>query len=601
MGRYRALRFLCQESGCALYHNVIKNRTRRRSPADMVFKLTLYGSLLIGILGFFYKVVTWFRCRVGDEARAVSTGERFRAAARGLGATIFSGLIFRLIRIAVLDIVFQRRIYRESGIRWLMHMSITYGFLGLLLLHALERFTLQKLFSEYYSTLDPFFTLRNVFGALMVLGLVLAVYRRLSDRVMRLTTRGTDVYALLILGVIGVSGFFLEAVKMVSYVRYEEMVQDYGSLADQAETEALRAYWAREYGVVFPGPPVPSEAGTLKKGEELHILNCAVCHAPPAGAFISQGLSRAIAPVALALTRARADRILWYVHFLACFLGLALLPFSKFFHILTSPLILLINGVLDRTRTNPANIATVRAIELDACTHCATCTQHCSVLPIYRMIPNPTILPSEKLGAYRSIVHRAETEPAVLAGFQEGASICTGCYRGTIYCPVGIVAQELWFCMGEDLAHRGCADLFNATRDRFVARFDWERKTPLTPLTPQGKTFQGLVGHSWQGNTFSGCYTCMTCTNACPVVRSFPNPIPELGLLPHQIMYSLKFGLPDQTLGARMVWDCLGCYQCQEGCPQGVRVADILFELKSMAFQQTKGRTPVSGLPGGPA
>ena len=90
----------------------------------MVFKLALYLSLLIGILGFFYKIVTWFRCRIGDEARAFSTGERIRAAVRGLGATIFSSRIFRLIQIAVLDIVFQRRIYRESGIRCVLRAVI---------------------------------------------------------------------------------------------------------------------------------------------------------------------------------------------------------------------------------------------------------------------------------------------------------------------------------------------------------------------------------------------------------------------------------------------------------------------------------------------
>jgi heterodisulfide reductase subunit C len=54
-------------------------------------------------------------------------------------------------------------------------------------------------------------------------------------------------------------------------------------------------------------------------------------------------------------------------------------------------------------------------------------------------------------------------------------------------------------------------------------------------------------------------------------------------------------------LGARMVWDCLGCYQCQENCPQGVRVTDILFELKNMAFQQVKARPLETGLSGGPS
>lgn len=86
----------------------------------------------------------------------------------------------------------------------------------------------------------------------------------------------------------------------------------------------------------------------------------------------------------------------------------------------------------------------------------------------------------------------------------------------------------------------------------------------------------------------------MTCSNACPVVTSYQYPKEKLGLLPHQIMYSLKFGIQDNVLGAGMVWDCLGCYNCQQNCPQGVRVTDIFFELKNRAFQKT--RNDVVGL-----
>ena len=63
-------------------------------------------------------------------------------------------------------------------------------------MHALDQYVTKKLFSEYASTLNPFLFLRNLFGAMVLLGLVLALWRRISDRVMRLTTRGGDIYAL---------------------------------------------------------------------------------------------------------------------------------------------------------------------------------------------------------------------------------------------------------------------------------------------------------------------------------------------------------------------------------------------------------------------
>jgi nitrate reductase gamma subunit len=73
----------------------------------------------------------------------------------------------------------------------------------------------------------------------MMLGIGFAAYRRLSDRVMRLTTGGKDIYALAVLGIIALSGFFLEATKIVSHERYQEMVRDYGSLASEEESRAL--------------------------------------------------------------------------------------------------------------------------------------------------------------------------------------------------------------------------------------------------------------------------------------------------------------------------------------------------------------------------
>ena len=39
------------------------------------------------------------------------------------------------------------------------------------------------------------------------------------------------------------------------------------------------------------------------------------------------------------------------------------------------------------------------------------------------------------------------------------------------------------------------------------------------------------------------------------------------------------------------------CYQCQEACPQGVHITDILYELKNMAVRRIKRKTqrPLTG------
>ena len=90
---------------------------------------------------------------------------------------------------------------------------------------------------------------------------------------------------------------------------------------------------------------------------------------------------------------------------------------------------------------------------------------------------------------------------------------------------------------------------------------------------------------SSQASTFKDCFGCQTCTNVCPVVSNYENPKETLGLLPHQIMYSLGLGLKDLALGSNMLWDCVTCYQCQEQCPQGVKITEVLFELKNLAVE----------------
>ena len=554
----------------------------------MFFKISLYSALILFGIGTCIKVMMWFRKSTGDPSERISAGKRFSEAVKGIFSTFFSLKLFRLIKIWFLEVLLQKQIGREGFVRWFMHFCIAYGFIFLLLMHALDRYVSQKLFAEYQATLNPFLFLRNLFGVMMLVGLGIAVYRRIFNRIMRLTTRGVDIYALIVLALIALSGFSLEATKIVSHQRYEEMVTEFSSISDEQETKALKAYWSKEYAVVFPTLP-SRDAASLIKGQEVHVLNCASCHSRPTAAFVSYGLAKAISPSALVLSQKSVREFLLYFHFLVCFVGLALLPFTKFFHILISPLSLLINGVMDRTKASPANIATVRSIELDACMHCATCSIHCSVGPIYQDISNINIFPSEKLSALNSLVSRNGAPSSALPTIRLGDSICTRCYRCTIVCPAGIILQDQWINLDKDLARLGSLEPFIQLRDAVKSKFDSDRKKVIIPLSASGKKFMQGVGLSSQGSTFKNCFACMTCSNACPVVVNFQYPRENLGLMPHQIMYSLKFGIQDNVLGAGMVWDCLGCYNCQQNCPQGVRVTDILFELKNIAFQHAGG------------
>jgi len=554
----------------------------------MFFSVTLYLALLVCGIGLLYKVVSWFRHRIGKEASSISAGERLVSAAKGVLAAVLSPRIGILIKVFILDVLLQRRVFKESRLRWAMHMCIYGGFMLLLFMHALDTFVSMKLFSEYHATLNPFLFLRNLFGAMVVIGVLIAIYRRMAVKRMRITSGGMDVYAIVILAVILVSGFLLEGAKIVSHKVFQDMVDEWAFLDDE-ELASLQAYWAKEFSVVFPERPDWTDEAVLEQGRELHEISCADCHSKPQWAFVSYGTAKLITPVAVKLTDADAAAGLWYIHILACFLGLAYLPFSKFLHIFASPVSLLVNAVMKEGKPAEANVVTRRAMELDACTHCGACSEHCSVGVIYEQFLNRTILPSEKLIALRSLASGKSLGDKELQTIQEGSFICTNCYRCTQVCPVGINLQDLWITIKEDLAVLGYPEPVVWAADAVEARYGSKPLETGLLSPPAGIELQKELGVSLQADTFSRCFECQTCTNVCPVVNNFENPKATLGLLPHQIMHSLGLGLKEHAMGNRMIWDCVTCYQCQEQCPQGVQVADVLYELRNMSYRHLKG------------
>ena len=136
----------------------------------MVFLTLLYISLAIFGLGLLYKFSTWFTRTIGSTGQDITASERASAAAKGIAGVIFSAKILTLCKVFILDVLLQVRILKEDFTRWLMHMLIYGGFMLLLLMHALEDFVSEVIFAEYYSTLNPFFFLRDLFGIMVLVG-----------------------------------------------------------------------------------------------------------------------------------------------------------------------------------------------------------------------------------------------------------------------------------------------------------------------------------------------------------------------------------------------------------------------------------------------
>ncbi|MEW6670447.1 MAG: 4Fe-4S dicluster domain-containing protein [Thermodesulfobacteriota bacterium] len=581
----------------------------------MFFDISLYIALTIFTIGLLYKVSTWFRCSLLPTTAEISPGKRVAAAAKGIVLTVFSLKILTLLKVLVLEILLQVRTLKESRLRWWMHTLIYGGFMLLLLMHALEKTVSKTLFSHYYSTLNPFIFLRDFFGLMVLAGLGLAIYRRLFMKIPRLKTSPMDHYAVIILAVIMVSGFLLEGAKITSYTRYQEMVEVYADAGSEEELKALESLWIKEYGMVSTGLKGPFEENVLEKGRELNE-SCIACHSRPQWAFMGYGVAKAIAPAATALDKAGLPTFLWYIHFLACFIGLAYLPFSKMFHIIVGPLSLMANAVMDPETSDPHNITTRQIMELDACTHCGSCTTRCSVGIVFEEIPNVNILPSEKIAAIKNLASGRNISRQDIRSIQEGLYLCTNCLRCTGVCPVGINLQHLWLSAREALLQKGCPELMilsplslyrglmqsaigpqryqqpiDAAKKLISDEYQTDIQDNTINTSHRDDTLKHRLRLSHQSSTFSFCYNCKTCTSACPVVHNYERPRDALGLVPHQIMHATALGLGDLIFSSKMLWACLGCYRCQDQCPQGVHVTDVFYELKNIAIKKIKDQT----------
>ncbi|MBW2340050.1 MAG: 4Fe-4S dicluster domain-containing protein [Deltaproteobacteria bacterium] len=577
----------------------------------MFFSIALYIALAIFVGGLIYKIGTWFSLKIATQAQTISPSQRLLAAVKGIVLTILSAKILTLIKVFFLDIILQRKVFQESRFRWLIHILIYGGFMFLVLMHALDPIITVGIFPDYAPTLNPFLFLRDLFGVLVIVGVILAVYRRYILKAPRLTTTTMDTYALIILAVIIVSGIILEGTKITSYTRYQEMVNDYAGLEEgEDDYQALTAFWVKEFSMISPDITAPFDSSLIEEGREIHEMSCAGCHSKPQWGFGGFLVAKATKGISLPIDRAHIPSVLWYIHFLACFIGLAYLPFSKFLHIITSPLSLLANSVMSKRTSYPVNIATRQALEFDACMHCGQCTGRCSVGIMSEALQNVNILPSEKIPSLKKVSSGKEMAEGEFRTILEGAYVCTNCHRCTDVCPAGINLEDLWFNMREEMFQRNYPLFFalsplsfyrglmretmpdsdyerplDQAREAIIASYDlMKSQDRAITLNPADQDLRSGLLLSDQANTFQMCFGCQTCTNVCPVVANYENPKEVLGMLPHEIMYAAGLGIKDLAFGSRMLWDCTTCYQCQEQCPQGVRVTEVLYELKNLAI-----------------
>ena len=129
----------------------------------------------------------------------------------------FKDGVWVFVKTLILDVLLLRRTLRRSPVRWVMHMTIFYGFLTLaamsgfaLFMDIIEHFNLFGLAHE--AEMDkgwmalPF----DIFGYLLLFGATIGVLRRVFLREVRSRTSAYDVVLLGGVFLITITGFYAE-------------------------------------------------------------------------------------------------------------------------------------------------------------------------------------------------------------------------------------------------------------------------------------------------------------------------------------------------------------------------------------------------------
>jgi len=82
------------------------------------------------------------------------------------------------------------------------------------------------------------------------------------------------------------------------------------------------------------------------------------------------------------------------------------------------------------------------------------------------------------------------------------------------------------------------------------------------------------------GSEIRRCFACGTCSGSCPVREI------DERFNPRRIIRMVLLGLKDEVLRSDFIWYCTTCNSCQERCPQGVKIYNIMNILKNIAVKE---------------
>jgi hypothetical protein len=286
--------------------------------------LALFGLELVLVLS------VWFKARVPGLSADAPRWRKLGAATAYSFKLIFSRRGWLLLKALVVDGMVHRRLYRADLRRWLVHISVFGSWLALGVLSTLtgvvveilpllgmspqQVASLPVIGGLYHADVWWVALVNEVLGLIVLAGMLLVIYRRYIQKDPQLRTLPADSMVILVLTLIAFSGFPTETFRLLAdyTTATGAFAPDPTMLSPDKFPPALDDAWGPQWA--FAGYLSALGLGMLGLSPDFwHMLH---------------GVS-------------------FWLHFLIVAFLLFLLPFTRFFHVIVSPVIVSYNTILE--------------------------------------------------------------------------------------------------------------------------------------------------------------------------------------------------------------------------------------------------------------
>jgi Fe-S oxidoreductase/nitrate reductase gamma subunit len=379
-----------------------------------VFYVLAALSVVVFLFGAYLRVSVWLMAR---------GGRRLGFSPRGAGLVAVDGLL-------------GRRIFRRDPIAGLMHALIMWGFVGLFVgtvMSTVDHWFVRYLTGETYRVYS---LCLEILGIMLVVGVLIAVVRRYVVRVKRLENKRSDLWLLVLLAFVAITGFIVEGLRLA------------GGSSD-----------------------------------------------PETFSFGGAVLARLFSTPAWA---AAAYPYLWWLHALAALGLIAYFPFSKLFHSLVAPVNIYlapgadaalpaIAGEGDDPETTGPRFPFEELVGLSACMRCGRCDAVC-----------PSASADEPFSP-RSFIANANAYTRRLLESEAPATRLVTRLRGRSVDAPNISPDQSWFCTTCRACLEVCPIYVAAFRPVRRARMaEIEEGSGVSPLLTKALETLYTFGNPWE-------------------------------------------------------------------------------------------------------